>query len=366
MTDTAVLSPTVGLKNDKEIVMYGERPEILPVDLSLHADDDRVVYIDLDETRPQSVTSNLGLIPSPNDYLNIYALPVGDGDATIIQCPGGELIVVDMGSSSEGWGWNSNQVKTYLGSQLEMVSTIVVTKGTSEHYNYIPRVFSGYNGTTRIILGGRSGDYTDSTFLTWINQRAHILEYVNGQQPCISKCSTTPPQCRSTSSVKFVFLGANLGYDRNGRSLLLQVQVDNPYFRLLLPGDFEGTDIENLVVREWEWENQPITSTHYKISNAGRGKTSNSPLFLSSISPQYAFSSNGYPSNKNGSPNCTVISQLISRGAINKRQNSGSYACYDAQEKAITQYTSWVYDIFTTTPYPYQVEIIKINVPVCT
>ena len=40
----------------------------------------------------------LGLKES-NDLLNVYALPVGQGDCTIIQCPNGNLVVVDCGST---------------------------------------------------------------------------------------------------------------------------------------------------------------------------------------------------------------------------------------------------------------------------
>ena len=40
---------------------------------------------------------------SGDDKLHVFALPVGQGDATVIKCPddnGGELTIIDMGSSS--------------------------------------------------------------------------------------------------------------------------------------------------------------------------------------------------------------------------------------------------------------------------
>ena len=46
-------------------------------------------------------TQALKKIPPANSNLNVYALPVGQGDSTIIQCPsqfGGKITVVDSGS----------------------------------------------------------------------------------------------------------------------------------------------------------------------------------------------------------------------------------------------------------------------------
>ena len=323
------------------------------------------IDMDLEITRPKRVPT-LGIMPSPDQHLHIYALPVGDGDATIVQCPGGELIVIDMGTKNAGYGWNEYQVKTWLGSNVGLVSTIVVTKGSSDHYNYIPKVFQSDTTINRIILGGRKEDYQSSNFITWVNQRTHVLQYVNNQQPCITQCNvkTAPPMCRGyNNTVKFRFLGANLGSDSDGRSLLLQISVAKRGFKFFMPGDFQGTDIESLVMNEWQWEGDPIQSTHYKISNRGIGQAANSFEFLQAIQPVYAFTSNQYPSSSSG-PDCTTINRLLSIGTIGKRSKSGSYACFNNNAKAIMQYTSWVYDVYTTAPYPKQIEIIQIDVPI--
>nr|BDO47355.1 Hexaxilin-2 [Euplectella curvistellata] len=321
------------------------------------------IDINLDETRPKYVT-NLGIMPYPDSYLHIYALPVGDGDATLIQCPGGELIVIDMGTSSTGAGWSSYQVKTWMGNNVDLVSTIIVTKGSADHYNYIPSVFQSNMNINRIILGGKKDDYSSETFMSWINQRTHVLEYVNGQEPCITNCRTAPPMCQGKNeTLKFRFLGANLGSDADGRSLLLQLSARSGAFKMFFPGDFEGTDIENLVMNEWIWMGESIKSTHYKISNRGDGKKSNSFDFLKAINPKYAFTSSKYPSTSSG-PECSTITRLLSLGSIGKRSRSGNYACFNSNANAIMQYTSWVYNIYSTSPYPNQNEILQIDVPI--
>ena len=322
----------------------------------------KFIDIDLDQMQPKYV-QNLGIMPNPDSYLHIYALPVGDGDATIVQCPGGELIIIDMGTSNEGAGWSAYQVKTWMGNNVDLVSTIIVTKGSEDHYNYIPSVFENKMNINRIILGGKKVDYSSETFTTWINQRTHVLEYVNGQEPCITNCKTDPPMCQGKNgTLKFRFLGANLGSDADGRSLLLQLTAKNGAFKMFFPGDFEGTDIENLVMNEWIWMGETIQSTHYKISNRGDGQKSNSYEFLKAINPKYAFTSSKYPSKSSG-PECSTITRLLTLGSIAKRSRSGNYACYNSNANAIMQYTSWVYNIYTTSPYPNQSEILQIDVP---
>ena len=62
---------------------------------------------DLEATELPIINFTRRLTPA-DENLNIMALPVGQGDATIIQCPaqyGGKLTVVDMSSSKyKGFG----------------------------------------------------------------------------------------------------------------------------------------------------------------------------------------------------------------------------------------------------------------------
>lgn len=56
----------------------------------------QIVFIFVRVTLGQLLTS---ILPPDPTYLQIYALPVGQGDCTIIQCPGsGAIIVLDCGS----------------------------------------------------------------------------------------------------------------------------------------------------------------------------------------------------------------------------------------------------------------------------
>ena len=62
-------------------------------------------------------------MPAADGNLIMYILPVGQGDAHVIQCPNGEISIVDMGSTHCGYAfWNKKTVREFL--QPVMVSNL--------------------------------------------------------------------------------------------------------------------------------------------------------------------------------------------------------------------------------------------------
>nr|BDO47353.1 Hexaxilin-1 [Euplectella curvistellata] len=308
--------------------------------------------------------------PAPDGNLHIYAIPVGDGDATIIQCPAGDIIVHDMGrnTKSNKTGWTEDMVRSYLLSQLHMVKAVIVSNPTEDHYNYVSSVLRTSNGVgpnlEQIVIAGYKSDYNYESFQGFLNSYSHIVEMVNNGDPCISDCSNTPPQCNKYGNyeVSLRYLGANLGNAASSRSITLQVQTKN--FGLLLPGDFYGTDIEYLIMQEWNARGDTLESTHYKVSNHGSVTNCNSLEWLQEIKPQYAFSSNSYPKSNNAfSPSCNIYTRLLQVGSLNKRSASGVYAC--AASSSVVQYKNFVYDLYTTAPTSSTTELLKITVTLC-
>ena len=317
------------------------------------------------QTSVTTEVANFGVLPKPDHSLHFYGLPLGSGDGSIVQCPGGDLIILNLGHKSQN-AWSPNMVKTYLQYQLFQVTTIIVTRGMASHYNMLPYVFDRnayFPNLKRIVLGGRQQDYSERNFTYWINQHRQIVEYVNNQEPCISDCVFDPPACMNTNKVKFSLLGANLGSNSAGRSMILSMQTAVPNFKLVLPGDFEGTDIERLVVQEWEQTQTPVNCSHYKISSNGFSPNSNSIAFLSALKPQYAFSTNNYPSKEGGYLTCSTTQNLLLTGSIKKRKYGGNFACGFSETGEASQYLNWVYEIYTTAPYPGTYELIHLKVP---
>lgn len=309
--------------------------------------------------------SMLGVLPKPDHDLHIYALPLGNGDGTIIQCPYGDIIIIDLGHVGDS-GWTANMVKTYLQYQLFQVTSIIVSRGSESHYNLLPYIFDRnayFPNLRRIILGGRQQDYSNRNFTSWINRHRQVVEYVNNQEPCISDCVFDPLTCMNTQAVTFGVLGANLGSNAGGRSIINFIQTTTPNFKLVLPGDFEGTDIEKLIVQEWEQARIPVNCTHYKISSNGYSSNSNSIAFINALQPSYAFATNAYPSDKGSFLTCAATQNLLLSGSIKKRKYGGTFACGSRETYQISQYLNWVYEVYTTAPYPGSYDLIHVRVP---
>ncbi|KAI6653573.1 hypothetical protein LOD99_3468 [Oopsacas minuta] len=295
--------------------------------------------------------------------LQIEMIPLGDGDSTIINCPNGDVIVVDMGKPGK-LGWSESMVASYLRKKFNNVTTIVISHPTPEHFNFLPKVFHLNNtkSLTRIVLAGKTDDYTDSDIKRWITAHSNIVEFVNEQKPCISECRATPPICNGSKNVTFRYIGANLGMTKAGRSIMMQITAPN--FQLLLPGDFQGEDIEELIAAEWDRLGQPIKSSHMKLSRHGSNKDCNSKYLIKGASPEFAYTSNSYPGENLQYPSCATIDRLLQIRTIRKRSETAPFACFDSENEQVDQYRSWPYQIYSTAPAKDDYKLISIRVPV--
>ena len=62
-------------------------------------------------------------MPPADGNLNMYILPVGQGDAHVIQCPTGEIAIVDMGRTKGREFWTETNIKSFLaGNTVSEVS----------------------------------------------------------------------------------------------------------------------------------------------------------------------------------------------------------------------------------------------------
>ena len=319
-------------------------------------------------TQGQDWEIESGLILAPTAQENnvlVTVLPLGNGDSTIIQCPNGDVVLIDMGQEDSSPGWSLSMVQSYLRNVIQQITTVIVTHADESHYNFISTILEHSISTNldRIILSGYSKDYTNEGFNMWVNQRANIVEYVNYQEPCITDCHSQPPVCRNVNgSVEFKYLGANLGNSRKGRStvLLLKTETESVFF----PGDFEGLDIESLLVEDWRRAGENFTATHMKLSRHGSKAYSNSEILINAVSPLIAFSSNAYPTSPYFTPSCDVIDRLLRVGSIKKRTHSMSYACGDEDFGKVKQYYNWPYEIYTTSPSQFQWQLLTFKLSI--
>ena len=309
-----------------------------------------------------SDTQDLFRIPYSDDNLHVYALPMGEGESTVIQCPGGDLVIVDMGSSSGGW--TVDRVHSFLQHQLDSVRTVIVSNTSPEHYNYLAGVIgTAAQGLERVIVGGKREFYeSDLQFTAWLDTHEKKVSFLNEGEPCITDCDITNIACGSPSmGVELNVLGANLAQNHSNSGIILRLVSQE--FKLLLPGDFAGHDIEELVMYEWSLLGSSLASSHFKLARHGSADGANGESFLQAISPAYAFSSNAYPDDYDEwDPNCDIVWRLLNLQCIKKSKYVSSFACGSANRGSPIRYNNWPYEIHSTSVDQHLGKLIRINV----
>jgi len=319
-------------------------------------------------------------LPPPNGKLNIYALPIGQGDCTVIQCPATShvqqqgrkrgrsqlptttrvtrqrlrsgflnrmtqtpplLTVVDMGALRTRYMSEEN-LSSFLGDQKGYIEVVTISHPDADHYNYIPSVLpidtlsslkGVYIGCTKYQY--RGDEYDESTMRGWLSAAENSGKLTFGDG---NKCSTVPkcPEikiCEGLATLRM--LGANLGDAqcrsryRNSNSLVLRLEYGQN-FKLLLPGDFQDISKGSNTGVQWDlinaWANDGgIQADFYKVAHHGAyqgGSSSTTKAskdhFLEAVRPKYAFSSSAAPPNSYGHPQCGLYQQLSQLSSIAK------------------------------------------------
>lgn len=244
----------------------------------------------------------LSKLPAPDSKLNIYALPIGQGDCTIIQCPANSgvqhytgfnynqlkrsrsndrlgtlrsakrqksgpssssfsqsmtqsppptlLTVVDMGAVGRKYMSEEN-LSSFLGDQKRYIEVVTISHPDADHYNYIPSVLpiSTLSALKGVYIGCTknqySGDeYGESTMRGWLSAAENSGKLIFGDG---KKCTSSPNECPAIEICGGVatlrMLGANMGdtecCSQYRNSNSLVLRLEYGRFKLLLPGDFQ-------------------------------------------------------------------------------------------------------------------------------
>ncbi len=315
------------------------------------------------------VTMQAYVMPPPDAHLHVYALPVGQGDATVIQCPiakygdQSHVSIVDMGSTSrqnaeEGITYMTDpEIRNFLGAA--QVDYVFLTHGDRDHYNILPNI-ANVNLVQHVYIGCSRSDYRMRRIREWLSAAYTARKLTTfSTHGCTTDCyPTSVAICGCSSNIGIRVMGANLDvFDlgqgcTNGDSLVLRLEYGN--FRLLLPGDLEDysgftydTDgyitsnvlddngnsfyrrpgILRRLINNWNpssinifyqvHNTAPsvgIAANFYRLAHHGTWPHGNKPFFLEAIQPHYAFSSSQLPGTPgtHNHPNCQLYDSMIS------------------------------------------------------
>ena len=303
--------------------------------------------------------------------MTFYAVAVGQGESSIIQCPDGkDIVIVDMGVSYPRFH-SQHYITTLLKQKFNAANDqtnihILVTHPHSDHYGYFSKVLDSelLPNVRTVILGGEFSRYSE-TFRNWLEK--HLKKYVytiNSQKKCFgnSDCKLTPIAtaevagfwieaealvletkdpwqfCSGSTDVKFTVLGANIGTTPNGQSVILKIQYKS--WSMLMSGDFEYSTSQKELINHYGSNPSIFKSNFYKVAHHGAwtSKKPNLPDLLNLIQPEKVYISHGYPSlSKYHHPNSVTIWNLMNLKSIvkiNPRSNA-PFVYWDGNKKEV-------------------------------
>jgi len=271
---------------------------------------------------PPSIPSSARPLPAPaatlaNEAtaaqdLELHLIDVGQGDSTLVICPNGARILIDVGSKG---GLNSSEkaaVGEYIRGHLANPSSpeldvLVVTHPDGDHYNLIAESLQNV-AVHRVIFGGDLDRYVVGGFENWLRAfqpSGRLVAPSAGH----SDPENAPSDLFDCGGAVVWILAANVSAGSNAASNFVN---NTPSIVLRLAfGDFEAiltgdatTVTENAILSNYSASFLDIDVL--KLGHHGSRATSTSRRWARTLSPSMAFSS-ASDSNNFGHPSWDVV-----------------------------------------------------------
>ena len=272
-----------------------------------------------------------------DDNLNIYALPVGQGDCTVIQCPrrdGNKISIIDAGSS-KGTGFTRHHLVNFLRLREVTIQSILLTHPDMDHINYIDDILNAYGRPVHV--------YHSCTwrphYNRWVTLRDGDQEtrvpHCCGQHcipHTITLCEGGNEGNEGAVILRVIgseYTNTNCAGNKNGDSIVSTIEYQG--VKTLITGDFEGDEdfIRRYLDCVGRGPDSYLRADIYRLSHHGadNGKA-NQRNFSRAINPSYVFSSSGLKDNY-GHPRCSLFNDFTSGELkLTKEVQSHPYTCY--------------------------------------
>ena len=251
------------------------------------------------------------LQPSSPKQMEILCMDVGQGDGTLLRMPGGEVCLIDGGSSSEKQIWKElDQTLRYYG--VSTVDYIFLSHADADHTNGIEQYLQGYEQN---LTGKNSHGITLKNLVLPPTagsedfQKIRELGGANGIR-VLQMRAGSEIRGMGTENWGFFCLSPNpseLTGDKNEDSMVLLFRYGA--FRMLFTGDLEGAAEKKLA----ETSQAALRADVLKVGHHG-SKNGSSDIFLAQVRPRVSVISCG-AENRYGHPSPETITRLEAIGS---------------------------------------------------
>ncbi|XP_065058447.1 uncharacterized protein LOC135686190 [Rhopilema esculentum] len=289
---------------------------------------------------------SLPSLPAPDDNLNIFMLPMGDGDSTIVQCPTGTLTVINLGSVYTSSYWNENDVGKFI-PDLSRVENIIITRPHPSCYNLLPLLFEDTKTLKKVYIACSIEEYiANAKVKRWISklrQEDKIIEVKSkstGTRACLGDDCTNIKLCSDSPFLDAKIVAANLGgcsvnnVNMKSNSMVFQIKFYD--FNMIMPGDIEDPSVDTSVylkqVIAGFTDPEDLQATVYQAAGHGAWGRTNKYFFVNAIKPQYVVIGNSAPRNDSTNsyvPRCELLYYLSQRekASVIDLQSTQSFQC---------------------------------------
>lgn len=256
--------------------------------------------ISAEEAEPAEV------IIGTDENLEIHFIDVGQGDATLIICGDGAMLI-DAGYYQYG-----ESVEAYIDYQLEdnHLDYVIATHPDADHVGGLSEVFG-----SDVLTCGKiffSGYDRDTGTMYYVEEAMQEKGYV-AEVPSVGNTYTL-------GEATFTIIGPMQMYEEcNNNSICIMLEYGSTKY--LFCGDAEEMAEADMIAGNYN-----IDCDVLKISHHG-SKTSTTPEFLAEVSPKYAVISVG-EGNEYFHPHATVLNVLRNYGInVFRTDEQGSVVC---------------------------------------